>query len=206
MQRSGTRISPRRAACCSGGYNFLRGPDYKVGVFAGYFAFTQAMDAFGCTAIAFINCTPNPVPTSGAPGITENDHWKAVRIGVSAETRLTERIKITGEAVYLPSVMFDGTDKHFIGNTGVLAKIIPASGQGKGVQLEALLSYYLTPQWSVGLGGRYWAMWTTDGQLNFTFPPPPTAPQFFQAQVEQLGAFVQTSYKFDCGDSTARFN
>jgi hypothetical protein len=42
-------------------------------------------------------------------------------------------------------------------------------------------------------------------ELNFTFPSPPTAPQNFRAQVEQLGVFIQSSYKFDWG-STAALN
>ncbi len=189
-----------------GGFDFLRGPEYKVGVFAGYFVLNQAMNAFGCTAIASAICTPNPVPTSGSPVITENDKWDAVRIGVAAETMLTNQVKISGDAAYLPRVHFNGVDQHFIGNTGALAEIFPASGKGNGVQLETLVSYYLTPQWSVGVGGRYWGMWTTTkGQLGEslcticspTIPPASVPPFLFKAQVEQLGAFVQTSYKFD---------
>jgi opacity protein-like surface antigen len=195
-----------RYGAIDGGYDFLRGPGYKIGAFGGYFALNQSMNAFGCTAIASVNCTPNPVPTSGSPVITENDKWRAVRIGLAADAMLTDRVKISGEAAYLPWVQFNGLDQHFIGNTGVLAETIPASGKGSGVQLEAALSYYLTPQWSVGVGGRYWGMWTTPtGQLNFTFglPGAPTPPQYFRAQVEQIGGFVQTSYKFDWGGSVA---
>jgi hypothetical protein len=86
---------------------------------------------------------------------------------------LTPRLKLSAEAAWLPSVWFNGVDNHFVGNTGVLAEIIPASGRGRGVQLEAIASYFVTPQWSVGLGARYWGMWTSPtGQLNFTFPGP----------------------------------
>lgn len=180
------------------GFDFLRGPGYRVGAFAGYFALNQKMNAFGCVSIASVNCTPNPVPTSGAPVITEDDKWRAARIGVAAETMLTDRIKISADAAWLPWVRFSGVDQHFVGNTGVLAENIPASGHGRGVQLEAIASYYITPRWSVGVGARYWGMWTTpNGQLNFTFPPPTTPFQYFRAQVEQFGAFVQTSYRFD---------
>ena len=191
-----------RYGVIDGGFDFLRGPGYKVGAFAGYFAFNQGMSAFGCVAIASVNCTPNPVPTSGSPVLTENDKWTATRIGLAAEAMLTSRVKISAEAAYLPWVWFKGTDQHFLGNTGVLTEIFPESGKGSGVQLEAALSYYLTRQWSVGIGGRYWGMWTTPyGQINCTFgcAGAPTAPQLFRAQVEQLGGFVQTSYKFDFG-------
>ena len=190
-----------------GGFDFMRGPSYKVGLFGGYFAFKQDMSAFGCTVVAFNNCTPNPVPTSGGPVITENDKWTAVRIGLAAEATLTNRVKLSGDVAYLPWVWFNGIDQHFVGNTGVLDEIFQASGKGNGVQIDALLSYYLTPQWSVGLGGRYWGMWTTpNGEWTCTSAPclPTFAqPSYFRAQVEQLGAFVQTSYKFDWGGSVA---
>ena len=184
-----------------GGIDFLRGPGYKVGVFGGYFALDQAMNAFGCTPVAFVNCIPS-VPTSGSAIITENDKWRAARIGVAGEAMLTDRVKLSGEVAYLPWVHFDGVDQHFFGNFGMLAENFPESGNGRGVQVEALVSYYLTPQWSVGVGGRYWGIWTTSGQMNCTFGASglcgatPTPPQFFKAQVEQAGALVQTSYKF----------
>jgi len=179
-----------------------------------YFGFHQEMDAYGCTVVAFVNCTPNPVPTSGSPVITENVTWNALRIGIAGETMLTDRLKISGEAAYLPSVHFDGLDQHFIGNSGVLAEIFPQWGNGRGVQFEALLSYYVTPQWSVGVGGRYWGMWTTSALFNCTIANPgatglscpltvPTPPNITRALVEQAGAFVQTSYKFDWGTTIA---
>jgi len=181
------------------GYDVLRGDGYKAGAFVGYFRLKQQMNAFGCAAIASPNC-PNgfQVPTSGFPVVTENDTWSALRLGVSAEAMLTSRIKISADAAWLPRVHLDSVDQHFISNTGALAELIPASGNGRGVQVEAVASYYITPRWSVGVGARYWGLWTSpNGQLSFTFPPPATAPQYFRAQVEQLGAFVQTSYKFD---------
>jgi hypothetical protein len=189
-----------------GGFDLLRTAESKVGAFAGYFALNQRMDAFGCRAIAFVNCTPFPVPTSGAPVITEDVKWRAVRIGMAGETMLTDRLKISGEAAYLPWVQFNGVDDHFVGNTGALATVVPQSGNGRGAQFETLLSYYVTPQWSVGVGGRYWGMWTTSGERHCGVgiilgpglcPALPTPPQFHRAQVEQVGAFVQTSYKFD---------
>lgn len=85
------------------------------------------------------------------------------RAGIAAETLLTDRIK---SAVKLPisrRVWFNWLDQQFFGNTGVLAAISPATRKGTGVQLEAMLCYYVTPQWSIGVGGRYWAMWTSSG-------------------------------------------
>ena len=183
-----------------GGFDFLRGPGYKVGVFAGYFYLNQTMSAFGCMPMANINCIPN-VPTTGSAIITENDTWQALRIGVSGETMLINRLKITGDVAYLPYVNFNGVDEHFFGNTGQIASVNPeASNNGAGVQLESLISYYVTPQFSVGVGGRYWALWTTDGQVirtvNNGLPVTPLPPQVFKGTVEQAGVFLQAAYSF----------
>jgi outer membrane protease len=181
-----------------GGFDFLLGPTYKVGAFAGYFHFEEKMNAFGCTPIANTNCIPN-VPTSGFPIITETDRWDALRIGAAGEMMLTPRVKLSADVAYLPWVRFNGVDIHYFGNTGQLASINPEWGQhGQGVMVDAVASYYFTPQFSIGIGGRYWALWTSAAS-NRTFDaeggPLPTPPQFLKAKVEQAGAFVQMSYK-----------
>jgi hypothetical protein len=62
------------------------------------------------------------------------------------------------------------------------------------VQLEATLAYQLTDQFSIGVGGRYWAMWVPDGKTDF-FSTGEFAKQRFAA--EQSALFVQGSYKLD---------
>jgi hypothetical protein len=116
-------------AAIDGGYDFLRGPGYKVGVFAGYFSLNQGMDDFGCTPIAFNNCSPNLVPTSGSPVVSESDQWHAMRVGMAGETMLTDRVRIGVDAAYLPWVSFSDLDQHFVGNTGVCAEVLIAAGR-----------------------------------------------------------------------------
>jgi opacity protein-like surface antigen/outer membrane protease len=183
-----------------GGVNVLDGPGYKVGAFAGYFYLNQAMSAFGCAPVANINCIPN-VPSTGSAIITENDKWQALRIGVAGETMLINRLALSADVAYLPYVSFSGVDNHFFGNTGQIASINPeGSSKGAGVQLEAMLSYYVTSQFSVGVGGRFWSLWTTEGQSNRTVddgaPITPTSPQIFKGAVEQAGVFLQAAYRF----------
>jgi opacity protein-like surface antigen/outer membrane protease len=186
------------------GVNLLQAPSYKVGVFAGYFFLNQDMNAFGCHPLANINCIPN-VPPTGSAIISENDQWRAMRLGVSGETTLINRLRLSGDIAYLPVVNFSGVDTHFFGNTGAVASINPEStNTGAGVQIEAMLSYFVTSQFSVGLGGRYWALWTNNGQANRTTdegaPITPTPPQAFRATAEQAGVFLQGAYRFasDC--------
>ena len=104
---------------------------------------------------------------------------------------LTPRLKWTAEAVWLPYVSFTGTDNH------VLRSLVsPESGTGVGAQFESSLSYDLTPDWSLGVGGRYTTAWTTSAKTNFGGTGT-MVPQRFE--VEQVTAYGQISYKFSGG-------
>jgi opacity protein-like surface antigen len=173
------------------GYDWMRGPGYKLASFVGYNVMTQNMKALGCTQIAnpFSDCFP-PIPTS-VLGITEKDTWQSVRIGSASDFFVLPRVKVSVDAAYLPYVWFEGTDNH------VLRSLVsPEDGHGQGVQLDLMVSYALTDQFSLGVGGRYWAMWTTSGETNFGGSGF-MVPQRFA--VEQAAVLVQGSYKF--GDS-----
>jgi hypothetical protein len=185
-------------AVFDGGYDFLRESTYKVGGFVGYFHLDEKMNAFGCAPIANINCIPN-TPTTGAATITETDHWDALRIGAAVEAMLTPQVKLSADIAYLPYVSFNGFDNHFFGNSGVLGETFSETGSGQGVQLEGVVSYLFTPNFSVGVGGRYWGLWTTSGTINRTFSALcgcGSTPGFFKGTAEEAGAFLQASYKF----------
>lgn len=195
------------------GHSWLRGADYKVGAFVGYNYFREKMGAFGCVQTASpmnpgAPCAPanalhQPFSTAGAPTITERATWQSVRLGVAGEYMLTDRLKVTGEAAYLPYVKFDGEDNHFGSNSGVLVTVFPQSGHGAGVQLEAMLSYALTDRFSIGVGGRYWAMWTTEAQYRSCKADGTEPCSLYgaaRATTEQVGVLVQTSYKFNASD------
>ncbi len=68
-----------------------------------------------------------------------------------------------------PYVQFNGADDHVL-----RALTIHETGTGTGVQLESVLSYLITDQFSMGVGGRYWCMWTTkDAIADFAGAPYP---------------------------------
>ncbi len=182
------------------GYDFMSGSSHKVGAFVGYSFVDQALNRFNCVQIANKeggSCTaPEETPTP--PNVVrfqEIDKWHAMRVGVAGEMMLTDRVKLGGEVAYLPFVHFEGQDNHF---RNPILQLPAKSNGGHGVQAEALLSYYVTDRLSFGVGGRYWGLWTTDGQFSGT---PPGPPRFYRAAFEQAGVFVQTSYLFG-GDDT----
>jgi hypothetical protein len=71
--------------------------------------------------------------------------------------------------------------------------VSPEDGEGIGVQLEATLSYAVTDAFSLGIGGRYWSVWTTNGTVNFGGTGA-IVPMRYAAELAHL--LVQGSYKF----------
>ena len=170
------------------GYNLMRDRDYKLGVFVGYNMYQATMNAMGCNQLvqpASGVCSPAFAPTTN--GITQIDKWQSLRVGVSAEARLWERFKLGGDFAILPYVNYNGLDIHRARTPPVY---FPVAGTGNGVQVELIASYDVTEAFSVGVGGRYWAMWTnvaaqTDAPSNV-----------FSATTDRYGVFLQASYKF----------
>jgi opacity protein-like surface antigen/outer membrane protease len=178
------------------GYNFFRGVDYKLGGFAGYNYYREEKDAYGCVQIAnqASDCnTARQLPGS-VLGISENDTWQALRVGLNGEIALMPGLKLATDLAYLPYVKFDGLDIHHLRR--VANNHSPEAGEGRGVQLEMILSYDITTAWTVGVGGRYWAMWTNDSAYTNIFGTPCPC-QTLPSKSERYGVFVQAAYSFD---------
>ena len=173
------------------GYDVLRNADYKVGPFVGYTVFNQYIFTSGCLQIAnpLGDCVP-PIPNSQLIGL-EDMTWQALRVGLSAEVRLADRWKLAADAAYLPYVTFNWLDDHLLRN--LQDQML---GQGIGVQTQAVLSYDLTDRLSVGIGGRYWAMWSTSAQRQ-GIPIGGLSSGPNRNAVDLVGAFTQVSYRFD---------
>jgi opacity protein-like surface antigen len=181
------------------GYDLQRGPGYKAGPFVGYNYFKETANAFNCQQMA--NAASGICAPAVAPGtltITETARWQSLRVGYAAETMLVDRVKISGDIAYLPYVAFEGRDDHWLRATPT--NFLQRSQAGQGVQTEVILSYLVTPNFSLGIGGRYWAMWTAGGSfvcngctgISVTLPPVPS-----KNNTERFGMFFQGSYLFD---------
>ena len=175
------------------GYSLFRGPSSNVGGFVGFNYYRENKLAYGCAQIAnqFSDCVP-AVPNS-VLGITEDDKWYSFRLGVNGVVTVWDRLKLTADAAWLPFVAFRGTDNHLL-RTDVANTISAETGTGRGVQLEAILSYAFANGFNVGAGGRYWAMWAPGSTDIFSTGCPC---QTLPVRTERYGAFVQASYKLD---------
>jgi hypothetical protein len=188
-------------ATLDAGYNIFRGPDFRVGAFAGYHYMQEVVSAQGCGQIAtnpFI-CGIVPIPNS-IKVITQDNNWSAMRVGLDGAFDVTDRLKLSVDAAWLPFVWLNGTDSHWLrigGDIGDFAGPIPEDGTGWGYQLEGIISYRVTDFVSVGVGGRYWHM-QTKGLTHFEGDVVGVAasPQPVNWSNDNYGVFFQTSLKF----------
>lgn len=159
-----------------------------MGAFAGYNYYTERWDAFGCAQIAnqFSDCVPS-VPTSTII-ITQDSTWQSLRVGLTGDTMLVDRVKVSADVAYLPYVSMTGRDNHLLRSI-----FFDQQGAGQGVQLETILSILLTDNFNVGVGARYWAMWTTSGTFTCTGCGAPDAGKY---NTERYGTFLQADYRF----------
>ena len=175
------------------GYDVLRGTAHKIGAFVGYNRYRTLMNALGCIQVTNPPsgvCNPPPVPPWQV-GISEDDTWNALRLGVSADVQLSDRLGINLDLAYLPYVYVDSLDTHWLREPPLLFRTY---GSGNGLQGELIVSYRLTKAFSVGIGGRYWSMWTNN-TWSWPLGPLPTS-GVTTLNTERYGVFVQASYQF----------
>jgi len=178
------------------GYDWLRGPDFKSGIFVGYNYFEQNPTAWGCVQLAApLVCSGADQRPTNIIGIAQGNTWHSLRIGAGGEIFIGP-VRLSAEAAYLPYVRFQGEDYHFA-PSGQLDRPFSEWGHGSGAQFEAFATYNITPRFSVGLGGRYWAMWTTSAKSTENSNNlPPQMYNNIKFATEQAGVLFQASYKF----------
>ncbi|MFB9267558.1 omptin family outer membrane protease [Bradyrhizobium erythrophlei] len=180
------------------GYDFLRGSIYKVGGFIGWSYYGQKSDTPGCVQIASVTF-PCLAPGNNSIVGNQDTDWNAPRVGLSAETTFAERWRAGAEVAYLPWTDFNGRDNHLLRPTTTFFD--QRGNGGGGVQVEGILSYFVTSNFSVGVGGRYWAMWTkkdSDFMCNgCSGPGQIIGPELAKYCMERWGIFLQVAYRFD---------
>lgn len=179
----------------------LRGPDFRVDAFVGYHYLYERMKAFGCTQIASNSSICGTAVDSSVAVIAQENTWQALRVGLNADLPLLDRLRLNVDAAYLPYVWFNGEDSHLLrigSSTGDFTGPIPEDGTGWGYQIDAVLSYRVDDNISVGLGGRYWHE-EASGYAHFEDHVVNTTAyaQVLDWKTDHYGVFLQGSYTFD---------
>ena len=182
-------------ATLDAGYNLVRGPGYKFGAFVGYNYYRDDKSAYGCSQLAGAAIC-NPTIPGATLVITQNDSWQSLRVGLNGVFNLTDSLRLTADAAYLPYVTRSGVDNHLL-RTDVSNTVSTETGTGQGVQLEAVLSYMISRQFSIGAGARYWSMWATNADAKTNIFGTACPCQTLPARTERYGGFLEASYRFD---------
>ena len=142
-------------------------------VFAGYGFWGETAPGHG------IRCLPDDignticplgdiVPAAGKV-ISNQTHWHMLRIGVEAQLRIGSMLTLSGEVAVVPVGLLVNADSHRLrADLGPYPNIF-TDGAGFGLQAQVLASVNITPNFSVGLGGRYWHMETYGESAGIRF-------------------------------------
>jgi opacity protein-like surface antigen len=173
------------------GYSFLMGPNYQVGAFLGYHYWNERLNTFGCRQVAGGGiCVAPGIPTTS--DTLDNDaRWHSLRVGLNAQLQIMPSIKLTTDVAYVRSYL-SANDFH---NMRMDIRGLAEDGVGNGFMIEAILSHYITPAFSVGLGGRWWHI-STDGHSHFEQTAAGGQPQVLKVVQDRYGLLAQANYRF----------
>jgi hypothetical protein len=174
-------------------------PYGSVAGFVGYNFLGQQAAAHGCvqtTNNPFV-CAPSIDSTIRA--ITEDSNFHSLRLGITGELRLFDRVRINAEAAWLPYSRVRSSDSHWLrigSDFGDFSGPIPETGRGDGYQVEASVVFQATKNLSLGAGWRYWRIDTT-GTANFSgvVVGIPAGAQPLDFTTERSGVFLQGAYR-----------
>ncbi|MDI9819919.1 MULTISPECIES: hypothetical protein [unclassified Legionella] len=145
---------------------------FRIDSFWGYLYWNEKVHAFG------VRCKPDDVEGifCGPPGfihipfsvngISNELEWNALRLGLTGETSISSRLKLSIEAAYLPLADMSDKDSHYLREDLEDGPNVILKGMGRGWMLEAIADYELIPHFNIGLGGRYWDL-RSDGKVWF---------------------------------------
>jgi len=163
------------------GYNIYNGERMRLGAFAGWQVWTDAIDAKGCAQIGLgAICVP-PIP-GWVRVVSERDSFKSFRVGAALDLALTDRLNWSSEFA-LASTYQRAMDTHWF-----TFGADPAKGRGGGFEAESTLKYALTDRIALGVGAR-WRHLQTHALDMYG--------QLLKYRVDRFGLFLQASYRFD---------
>ena len=185
------------------GYSFeVPSEGIRFGGFVGYHWWHEKMTAFGvlCNADSVNNQLCGPAGSTqvsfGTPVDIFDTTWNAIRVGGDAKIQLYDRWSVSGEIAIVPYAWLTNDDSHLLrADLGPVPNIVTHGWSGMGGEAEAFVNYLVTPHFEVGLGARYWGIFTQSGSVDFG---PSFAPDFplTKFSTQRYGVLVQAKASF----------
>ncbi len=112
-------------------------------------------------------CNPNQSVSSAIPVITNTATWNSLRMGGSAEYRLTRRFSVLGTVALIPLSIIDNKDIHHLRNDLQQNPSISAKGYGVGADADVGVRLMVIKNMFLNLGYRIWWNHAYDGTVTF---------------------------------------
>jgi hypothetical protein len=174
----------------------------RYGAFVGYHYWREKMTAYGvlCNPDQFNNAFCPPAGAVLVPFTTPVDifetTWHALRIGADARFLIDDRWSISGEVAFVPYAWMTNDDSHLLrADLGPVPNIRTQGWRGMGGEAEAFVNYKVLPHFEIGVGVRYWGLFTQAGSVEFgpTFGPDFPLTKF---STERYGVLLQGKATF----------
>lgn len=172
------------------GYVAFKGDNWNLGGYLGYELYQRRMNAMGCIQIGNGSSCRDPMPSDKLVH-SQSEVWHGARVGIKGDYQISDAIGLSGSVTYLPYVMFNGRDNHWLRRD--INSMSEHADPGQGLELEGVVSYAITTHVSVGVGGRYTWLKSGDGYTKFPGADARSSEKF---RSQQLGGFLQLSYRF----------
>jgi len=157
-------------------------------LFGGYQYWHTEHQAVG---IAQVVCDPvvvvctGPLPPPGENVITNKANWHSVRIGASAEYRLTTRFSLLGTFAFIPISLLDNKDVHHLRGDLQQNPSFSMDGYGIGADADVGFRFMIMKHLAANLGYRVYYNRILDGDLS-VHPAVGSSESFPLTQFESL--------------------
>jgi hypothetical protein len=174
----------------------------KFGGFVGYHYWHESMTAFGvmCNADQVANLLCGPAGSTLVPfdtaAVTFDTTWHAIRVGADARVQINDRWSISGEVAFVPYAWLSNDDSHLLrADLGPVPNTLTRGWRGMGAETEAFVNYKVLPNFELGVGARYWGLFTQAGTVQFgpTFGPDFPLTKF---STQRYGVLLQAKATF----------
>jgi opacity protein-like surface antigen len=184
------------------GYTVFERDGFQIAPFVGYAYYHDQLNAYGCGQVES-SAICNAV-SPAALTISEDADWNAIRLGLAGRWATSwHGLRFGLEGAWLPYGQIDGNDDHWLrlhtARSNSFAGPIQQTGIGRGMQFEATAIMPLTDRIDVGVGGRYWYLYSHGASIfhdTFTASTPFGAPPGTDFSTRRVGAFAQVSVHF----------
>ena len=95
--------------------------------------------------------------------------WDALRVGLGATSPVApiKGLSVSAEVAWVPYAHYNVDDNHYLRSDLGPTPNAYHRGSARGVEAEVIVSYAVSDRLKLGVGGRYWGLFSHDGESTF---------------------------------------